>query len=134
MESFNHNLKLYIATHSYGPLVLWPWGFQFNLPVANWREHDALGNAFVDAARAAGNEDDWEVGNGADVLYISFGASDDFAMAYGKAKLGYTIELPSAGHGFEYPQDMIERLVKEMFMGYRAMGLYIGDRYHRVDN
>lgn len=89
----------------------------------------------MDAVSGAGNTDDWEVGNSADILYTANGASDDFAIAYGRAKLAYTVELPPGPthvgfSGFEYPEDMIDTLVKEIFMGYRAMGLYIGETYY----
>lgn len=135
MESFNHNLRLYVATHSYGPLVLWPFGYQMNLYISNWREHDYVGKLFVDAVNRAGNKDLWVVGNSADILYTANGASDDFSIAYGKSRLAFTVELPpgpSGFHsGFEYPQDMIESLVKHVFMGYRAMGLYVAETYYR---
>ncbi|CRL08319.1 CLUMA_CG021383, isoform A [Clunio marinus] len=130
MKTFKYNLKLYLSVHSAGPQVLWPFGFDFGVYVMNWKEHDYLGHLWADEVYLA-TETLFEVGNSADILYTSNGASDDYALAYADAKLAYTIELPPSEYNHhDYPQDMVFDLVKGIFYGYRAMGLYIGENYN----
>lgn len=129
MESFKYNLRMYLSTHSYGPLVLWPFGFELNVYIKNWREHELVGQKWVDVMKAAGTN--YTLGNSADILYTANGASDDHAVAYAKANLAYTLELPGGGKaGFDYPQDMIHDLARQTFQGYREFGLYIGENYN----
>lgn len=129
MESFKHNLKLYLSTHSYGNYVLWPFGFDFNVYIKNWKEHMYLADLFVnEILGATGTE--YEPGNSADVLYTANGASDDHAVAYANAQLAYTLELTGGSHGFVYPAELAHDLAKETFLGYRRMALYIAENYY----
>lgn len=130
MESFKYNLRLYLSTHTYGNYVLWPFGFDFNVYVKNWKEHELVGQRFVDAIRNATGTS-YRLGNSADILYTANGASDDHAVAYANANLAFTLELTGGGaNGFDFPQDRINDLVKETFLGYREFGLYIGETYN----
>ena len=130
METFRYNLRLYFTVHSVGPLVLWPWGFEFNVFVKNWKEHEYVGNLFAKAVFDVSGTN-YSVGNSAEILYTANGASDDYALAFADADLAYTLELPGGGNfGFDYPQDQLFDLAKALFMGYRAMALYVGDHYN----
>lgn len=129
MESFRHNLKLYLSTHSYGNYVLWPFGFDFNVYIRNWKEHMYLADLFVnEILSATGTE--YLPGNSADILYTANGASDDHAVAYANAQLAYTLELTGGTFGFDYPEELAQALAKETFLGYRRMALYIGENYY----
>lgn len=129
MQSFKNNLRMYFSVHSAGGQILWPFGFDFDVYVKNWKEHETVGKLWADALfEATGTV--YEVGNSADVLYTANGASDDFALAHANANLAYTIELaPSDYNWHDYPQDMIHDLAKGTFMGYRALALYVGEHY-----
>lgn len=131
MDKFKHNLALYVATHSYGPMVLWPYGFAFDLYVNNWNDHQTAGDRWRSAILARGADaTDYEVGNSADILYTANGASDDHAISIGRAKMAFTVELPQRGNtGFVYPEEFIYDLVQETFIGYRELGLYIAETY-----
>jgi Zinc carboxypeptidase len=130
METFKFNLRMYLSVHSAGGQILWPFGFNFNVYVKNWKEHQAVGQIWADAVfKSTGLV--YEVGNSADVLYTANGASDDYALAFANANLAYTIELPPSDFNWhDYPQDMIYDLAKGTFFGYRALGLYIGAHYN----
>jgi hypothetical protein len=130
MESFKFNLKMYLSIHSAGPSILWPFGFDFNVYVKNWKEHHLVGNLWAKAVfEATGTE--FEVGNSADILYTSNGASDDHALAFANANLAYTIELPPSDFNWhDYPQDMAGDLTRGIFFGYRILGLYISEHYN----
>lgn len=121
---------MYLSTHSYGNYVLWPFGFDFKVYIKNWKEHEAVGQRWVDAISGATGKI-YTLGNSADILYTANGASDDHAVAYANANLAYTLELTGGGNaGFDFPQDMLYNLAKETFLGFREFGLYIGERYN----
>lgn len=130
MESFKFNLRMYLSTHSYGDLVLWPFGFEFDVYIKNWKQHSQVGQLWADAIFAATGKV-YEVGNSADILYTANGASDDHAVAFANADLAYTLELTGGGpNGFDFPEENVFELAQETFLGYRQFGLYIGERYN----
>lgn len=92
MASFKHNLRMYLATHSYGNYLLWPFGFDFNVYINNWREHEEVGKLWVDTILAATGQF-YLLGNSADILYTANGASDDHAVAIANANIAFTLEL-----------------------------------------
>lgn len=99
MESFKYNLRMYLSTHTCGNYVLWPYGFELiggqGLYIKNWREHELVGQKWVDVMAANGTN--YRLGNSAEILYTAYGASDDHAAAYANANLVYTLELTCGG-------------------------------------
>lgn len=71
MESFKYNLRLYLTAHSAGPLMLWPYGFDFDIYAKNWREHHLVGQIWADAIYKSTGVS-YVVGNSATVLYTVF--------------------------------------------------------------
>ena len=129
MESFKYNLRMYLSTHSYGNLLLWPFGFDF-VYIKNWREHNEVGQRWVKTVNETTGTV-YQLGNSADILYTANGASDDHAVAFANANLAFTLELPGGGpNGFDYPQEKVFDLVQETFLGYREFGLFVGERYN----
>jgi hypothetical protein len=129
MESFKHNLRMYLSTHSYGTMLLWPFGFDF-IYIKNWKEHEEVGRRWYHKVKeTTGTE--YLLGNSADILYTANGASDDHAVAFANANLAFTLELPGGGrNGFDFPEEEIFQLVQETFLGYREFGLFVGERYN----
>lgn len=82
----------------------------------------------ADAIRSySGTE--YEVGSSTALYGEAAGASDDYAFNEGFA-LSYTMELPSGGSsGFDPPPTEIDRLVKETWVGIRAMGKRVTTKY-----
>lgn len=72
MKGFKHNFRLYLSTHTYGNLVLWPFGFAFDLYIKNHKDHHELGLRFANAIKEATGTD-YRVGNSADILYTANG-------------------------------------------------------------
>lgn len=140
---------MYLATHSYGNYLLWPFGFDFDVYIKNWKEHEEVGKLWVNTIQEATGTF-YLLGNSADILYTANGASDDHAVALANANLAFTLELTGeclvklthltdfdffnalggGRNGFDFPQDMVHDLVKETFLGYRQFGLYIGSHYN----
>jgi Zinc carboxypeptidase len=92
--------KFLITYHSYGPLILYPFGWQVQTPSAD----DPLFVAYsgIDANPAISG---FDPGVGAD-LYITNGTTDDYSYAKTGA-LSWTVELNEGcdGCGFVFPDD-----------------------------
>nr|XP_029736025.1 carboxypeptidase B-like [Aedes albopictus] len=99
MDQYKSAMTIYIAVHTHGEMILWPWGYDF-IHCDNWEEHEDLGITAQKAIESVGGNK-WIVGNSADVLYRASGATDDYAFSNG-ARLAYTIELSGGGvEGFD---------------------------------
>lgn len=124
MEQYKSAMTMYIAVHTHGEMILWPWGYDF-IHCDNWEEHDTLGKQARDAIVAAGG-DEWTVGNSADVLYKASGATDDYAFNSG-ARMAYTIELTGGGlEGFDLPASQLGKVITETMEIYKTFGKYAG--------
>ncbi|XP_023337443.1 carboxypeptidase B isoform X2 [Eurytemora carolleeae] len=109
------NIKMYLTFHSYGQMVLYPWGYD----AVDHRDENELDRVGRIGSRAAGNK--YTVGSAAKVLYPAAGGSDDWAMSEG-IKFSYTIELPDTGsHGFILPANQIIPVSKEALQAVKSM-------------
>uniref|UniRef100_A0A2A4J4T7 Peptidase M14 domain-containing protein n=1 Tax=Heliothis virescens TaxID=7102 RepID=A0A2A4J4T7_HELVI len=112
-------IALYITVHSFGSMILYPWGHDGSL------SNNALGLHTVGVAMA--NAIDAEalphfpryiVGNSALVLnYAAAGASEDYAHSIG-VPLAYTYELPGLWTGFHLDPRYIEQVCRETWAGF----------------
>lgn len=124
---------MYLSTHSYGNYLLWPFGYEFDVYVENWKQHEQVGQRWVDTINDATGTF-YRLGNSADLLYTAHGASDDHAIAYANATLAFTLELTGGRYGFDYPEDLVAELARETFLGYREFGLYVAECLQRTDD
>lgn len=93
MTRYRPNVRMYFSVHSFGDMVLYPWGFSGSPGwVANWQYHHQVGALWADAIRAATGKQ-YVVGNVADILGNAFGASDDHMAGEQLVDLVYTLEL-----------------------------------------
>ncbi|XP_050695794.1 carboxypeptidase B-like [Eriocheir sinensis] len=111
-----NDLKLMVALHCYGQVLLYPWGWTSD-PAPNKDEMIKAGNAFAKAA-LKGRGRKYSVANSGSEFYYAAGATDDWA----KGKLGtpysYTLELPDEGNfGFTLPADRIPFTFEEVKRG-----------------
>ncbi|CAB3376073.1 Hypothetical predicted protein [Cloeon dipterum] len=118
------NLVLYVAVHSYGEMILYPYGHTVE-PVPNVDQLIAAGTASADAiAAVAGTA--YTVENSASGLYFTYGASDDFAYGRGAVEFAYTFELSAGGSGgFDPPASQIQPTVDEVWPGILALVEYV---------
>ncbi|XP_065336909.1 carboxypeptidase B-like [Cloeon dipterum] len=118
------NLVLYVAVHSYGEMILYPYGHTVE-PVPNVDQLIAAGTASADAiAAVAGTA--YTVENSASGLYFTYGASDDFAYGRGAVEFAYTFELSAGGSGgFDPPASQIQPTVDEVWPGMLALVEYV---------
>jgi hypothetical protein len=123
---------MYLSVHTFGDLVLFPWGYSANpgpLPLNNTAQHELAGHLFRDAILEYSNgQKDYFVVNSLAYFGNINGAVDDNMLASVGADIAYTLELTD-GHQFLFPEEQILGLSEETFIGYRALGLYIGETY-----
>ncbi|XP_001856169.2 carboxypeptidase B [Culex quinquefasciatus] len=122
MKRYAANLELYLAVHTYGDMILYPFGYAWPfIPVSNAAEHIAMGERARAAVLAVGGPD-YVVGNSAEILYTANGASDDYALGEGGFKYGFTLELTGGGRqGFDLPAEELSRVASQTFEIFRSM-------------
>ncbi|XP_031765019.2 carboxypeptidase B-like [Galleria mellonella] len=123
-------IALYLTMHSFGSLILYPWGNDGSL------SHNALNLHLVGVAIA----DEilahtlpifprYVVGNAALAIgYAASGAAEDYAHSIG-VPLSYTIELPSLGQGFILDPRYIEQVCRETWQGIVVGARMAGDLF-----
>ena len=111
------NIRMYITFHSYGQMILYPWGYDR----VDARDSAELHRMGLVGARAIGRN--YKVGSAAKVNYEAAGASDDWAKGSAGIKYSYTIELPDTGrYKFLLPASRIGSTVREAARAVKAMG------------
>jgi len=114
------NIKMYLTFHSYGQMILYPWGY-VREDHSGESELKRVGNI---GARAMNNR--YTVGSAAKVLYPSSGGSDDWAYKGAGIRYSYTIELPDEGrYGFILPSNRIQGVANEAIAAVEAMVMNI---------
>lgn len=80
MSRYRQNIKIYITVHSFGDMVLYPWGFQGSPGlISNHQYHHEVGLLWRNAIQAQTGKV-YAVGNIASLLGNAFGASDDHVI------------------------------------------------------
>lgn len=132
MGRYQQNVKLYLSSHSFGDLMLIPYGFSENGSpgyTEHWRHHQMVAQLWVDAIRAKTGKI-YEVGNSLDLMGTTFGISKDHMHGHFKIPVAFTLELVRGGlSGFDIPEAEIRALREETFWGFRAYGLYVSQNY-----
>ncbi|KAF2902148.1 hypothetical protein ILUMI_04038 [Ignelater luminosus] len=125
-------IKLYIAIHCYGNTIMYPWGFT-EKPIPDEKD---LYDCAVKAQRAmkcAYSKSCFTVGCMSKTVYLSSGATADYARGAYNIKFSYTMELHKAGKsGFTPRPSMIVNVAKETLVGVLEMVKYV-DRYYKCN-
>ncbi|KAF5300683.1 hypothetical protein FQA39_LY11045 [Lamprigera yunnana] len=100
-------LDIYLSIHSYSQLLMTPFGHEgFEKP----ENHEQMIRIATEAAKKLKERygTEYEVGNVAEILYITSGGSRDWMAGVHRVKLVYTYELRDTGkYGFILPQEQI---------------------------
>ncbi|XP_014275318.3 carboxypeptidase B [Halyomorpha halys] len=100
-------INAYISFHSYGQLILIPFGFDYNEVPHDYDDLKRVGDSMMQKILASGGPQ-YLVGNSANTLYPASGVSDDWAKGVARVKYSYTIELRDIGrYGFMLPPEEI---------------------------
>ncbi|CAL4161949.1 unnamed protein product, partial [Meganyctiphanes norvegica] len=112
------NTKLYLSLHSYGQIILHPWGYTSDEP-AGVGKLRKMGDAFANHISNNGGRN-YAVEQ-AGVSYQSGGGADDYAFSRG-VPYSYTVELPDQGSdGFETPPEKILGISQEIWTGLKCL-------------
>ena len=121
-------IKLYLAIHSSGDYLLYPYGYDKNVHNAHESNLHALGLRVQKAILGVNPQREYTVGNSASLLYPASGASDDFATGGAGIKYSYTIELSGGGeYGFDPAPEKIMPFSKEIFSGFREFAIHVAE-------
>lgn len=127
-DSYRGRIKLFIDLHSYGNLLMYPWGYTSD-PPEDAEELQSLGDRVNDAIHAVRGTN-YTVGTARSILYATSGGSRDYAKAVGGIDLSYTIELPAGGDaGFNPDASEIVPVVTEIWEGIKVFYEHVLDKY-----
>lgn len=126
LKQFQGYVKFYLTLHSYGSLLIYPWGYSADLP-KNWTQIHNLAQTGADAIRKATGRR-YKVGSSTRLLYAAAGGSDDYALGGLNIPYSITMELPRGGlTGFNPASSQIEKLASESWIGIKAMAYQLID-------
>ena len=127
---------LYLTIHSFGSMILYPWGHDGSLSQNALGLH-TVGVAMVNAIHSQKLPyfPNYVVGNSALVLgYGIAGSAEDYAHYIG-VPLSYTYELPGVsytGNGFHLAPQYIEQVCRETWEGFVVGARRAGDLFRNV--
>ncbi|XP_068103454.1 carboxypeptidase O-like [Hyperolius riggenbachi] len=127
VEQLQPNVLMYLTIHSYGQLILLPYGYKY-FPSVNHYEMTKLAER---AAEKLKEEHDsiYVVGSTAVILYYTSGSSADWA-ADEDIRFSYTYELRDDGeYGFELPAEEIKPTCEEVFTSMLLIFDHIDEHY-----
>ncbi|XP_009283184.1 carboxypeptidase B2 [Aptenodytes patagonicus] len=116
-------IKAYITMHSYSQLVLFPYSYTMDKS----KDHDELESLAKKAAKAIKRttKKTYELGPGAQTIYLAPGGSDDWAYDLG-IKYSFTIELRDTGtYGFLLPPQEIKPTCLEALSAVKEIAQHI---------
>ncbi|OXU21905.1 hypothetical protein TSAR_014267 [Trichomalopsis sarcophagae] len=118
----------YVTIHSFGPLLLYPYGYTKDLP-PNWRTLHRIATKTAQNIEKV-NGTNYVVGSAARVLYVSSGGSDDWAYDEAEVPIVYTMELPEyEKNSFIVPKKYIKPLITETYVGFATLLQNIYEKY-----
>ncbi|KAM4602147.1 carboxypeptidase O-like [Polymixia lowei] len=126
VEAHKEYVLCFLTIHSYGQLLLLPYGHP-NVNAPNYKELMDVGLAAAEAIKGVHGMS-YTVGTSPDVLYPNSGSSRDWARLIG-IPFAYTFELRDKGeHGFELPKDQILPACEEAYSGAMHIVNYVHDK------
>ncbi|XP_064077796.1 uncharacterized protein LOC135195503 isoform X2 [Macrobrachium nipponense] len=102
---FLKDTKIYLSLHSYGQLVLYPWGYTHARP-PKFMTVKKMGQKLLKALNKHSNFN-FEGGQSSTILYKSSGTSSDYMYSKG-VPYSYTIELPNRS-SFQFMPEAVQR-------------------------
>ncbi|XP_017063342.1 carboxypeptidase B [Drosophila eugracilis] len=130
IHSYVDRGQMYLTLHSYGSLILYPWGWTAAVPDTEEDLHEVAAEGQKAIQEATGTI--YKIGPSTTTInYAAAGASDDYAFNAG-FPISFTMELPFGGEGFDPPASDIDHLVKETWVGIAAMARKVIQKYPLV--
>ncbi|XP_045101033.1 zinc carboxypeptidase-like isoform X2 [Portunus trituberculatus] len=122
------DLRLMISLHSYGQVLLYPWGYTTD-KAPKTRMMKSAGRRFARGAKTSYNTK-YTVENSATGMYYASGTTDDWAKAALEVPLSYTLELRDrGGNGFTLPANQILPTSTEVWNGIKKMLSFVNRKF-----
>ncbi|XP_059475243.1 carboxypeptidase B-like isoform X2 [Neocloeon triangulifer] len=113
-------IDLYMTLHTDGQVLLHPYGYSTDIP-PNSGDIISSGDLAVKALESVRGTK-YTVGSIANIMYLAYGNSQDFAYDEAEIPFAYTWELPGGGeNGHDPPPSEIKPVVTETWEGFKAM-------------
>ncbi|XP_075687371.1 carboxypeptidase O-like [Rhinoderma darwinii] len=126
-EQVKSNMLMYLTIHSYGQLILLPYGYKQNQS-ANHNEMERIAKKAAEIMKDKHNTE-YFVGSSSVILYYNSGSSADWA-ADSDIKFSYTFELRDDGEfGFELPADQIAPTCEETLTSMLSLFEYLNTTF-----
>lgn len=126
---YNSQIKLFVALHTFGDLVLFPWSFNTPpFPFPNTAQHIEVGEVFRQAILQATGTD-YVVINTMDFFGNVNGGCHDHMIGANNVTIAHSLELTDGSNDFRFPQAQVFALSQETFIGYQAYARYVGDTF-----
>ncbi|KAG8550857.1 hypothetical protein GDO81_019074 [Engystomops pustulosus] len=127
VSSLKSDMLAFLTMHSYGQLILLPYGYTQE-PSVNHNEQLSVGQ--VAASKIAEKHGmQYKVGSASHILYFNSGSSRDWAKDLG-IPFSYTFELRDNGtYGFILPEDQIEPTCEEVMDGILSIVDYLNEKH-----
>ncbi|KAM4697827.1 carboxypeptidase O-like [Rhinophrynus dorsalis] len=121
------NILYYLTIHSYGQIILLPYGYTQNPSINHKEMTDVAEKAAAKIKEKHNNE--YRVGSSSVILYENSGSSCDWAADIG-IKFSYTFELRDNGtYGFQLPPEQILPTCEETMTAMMSMFEYANITY-----
>ncbi|XP_071975590.1 carboxypeptidase O-like [Engystomops pustulosus] len=128
IEAIKQDIIFYLTIHSYGKMILLPYGYTLNLS----KDHDLMMEVGkrANAKMKEKHNNEYDVGASSHVIgYFDSGSSGDWATDIG-IKFSYTFELRDNGtYGFVLPEDQIKPTCEETTTAIMSMVEYVNEKY-----
>lgn len=121
LKKYHDRIKLYMDLHSYGQLILYPWGWSEAVKIKNYEKIHSLGTK-VERAMVKAGAKPFEVKSAAK-LYLTTGSSIDYAYKTG-IPYAYAVELTD-GHEFDFPESKLYSTLPPFYKGLQAFAQHI---------
>ncbi|XP_033208197.1 carboxypeptidase B-like isoform X1 [Belonocnema kinseyi] len=114
------HIRAYFTLHSYSQMWLLPWGYTHAKPSDYLDLMNIAKRGTKALAKIHGTN--YKIGPASELLYLTTGASDDWAKGAARIKYSFTLELRDGGrYGFLLPATQIVPTARETWAGIRAI-------------
>ncbi|XP_064468671.1 carboxypeptidase A2-like [Ornithodoros turicata] len=124
IENVKDRLQVYINLHSYGQIVMIPYGYSKGY-TSDYKSQYATLEKFVTSIRKRNNAY-YRHGTAGQTLYVTAGAALDWVYDRAKVKHSFVVELRDRGlFGFILPREFIIPTAEEMLDGLKGLTAHI---------
>ncbi|KAI8420092.1 hypothetical protein MSG28_008675 [Choristoneura fumiferana] len=122
MQTYKDRIKLYVSLHTYGPYMVYPWGFTDYIAPEKWERLHNLARMVSDSVVRAGGHRFEVMSSGQ--WYPAAGGSCDYAYGVIGIPYAYSMEL-TENFEFIFPEELLEVVLPQFFEGFTTFSIHI---------